>query len=283
MDQLFTAPLRMTRGQSFQRAQAAAYIMRYLLIEEGYFIGLDKLQSTPSTWVRFLGFVCDSVRQAFLIPQERRIKFATLREDILSSPFVSLKTLQRFSGKVISFSLAIPGCKLYVREVFNAISRHSGSSRPTVKLEANLRAEIEFWRFLDDWKDCFQWRTERQASVTVYFDASKMAWGGTLRLGGHSLESRDTGWTIRRISTSSIEAQALLYLLLSFKKHLTSSRVDVYTDNRVLTSALENGCCRSSEVNGILKDIFRFCREYNFSLDVYYVPSGENPADTPFP
>ena len=257
--------------------------MRYLLIEEGYFIGLDKSQSTPSTWVRFLGFVCDSVRQAFLIPQERRIKFATLREDILSSPFVSLKTLQRFSGKVISFSLAIPGCKLYVREVFNAISRHSGSSRPTVKLEANLRAEIEFWRFLDDWKDCFQWRTERQASVTVYFDASKMAWGGTLRLGGHSLESRDTGWTIRRISTSSIEAQALLYLLLSFKKHLTSSRVDVYTDNRVLTSALENGCCRSSEVNGVLKDIFRFCREYNFSLDVYYVPSGENPADTPFP
>ena len=227
----------------------------------------------------FLGFVCDSVRQAFLIPQERRIKFATLREDIISSPFVSLKTLQRFSGKVISFSLAIPGCKLYVCEIFNAISRHSGSSRPTVKLEANLRADIEFWRFLDDWKDCFQWRTERQASVTVYFDASKMAWGGTLRLGGHSLESRDTGWTIRRISTSSIEAQALLYSLLSFKKHLTSSRVDVYTDNRVLTSALENECCRSSEVNGVLKDIFRFCREYNFSLDVYYVPSGENPAD----
>ena len=189
--QLFTAPLRMTRGQSFQRAQAAAYITRFLLIEAGYFIGLDKSQSTPSTWVCFLGFVCDSVRQAFLIPQERRIKFATLREDILSSLFVSLKTLQRFSGKVISFSLAIPGCKLYVREVFNAISRHSGSSRPTVKLKANLRAEIKFWRFLDDWKDCFQWRTEHHASVTVYSDASKMAWGGTLRLGGHSLEFRD--------------------------------------------------------------------------------------------
>ena len=180
---------------------------------------------------------------------------------------------------MISFSLAIPGCKLYVREVFNAISRNSGSSPPTVKLEANLRAEIEFCRFLDDRKDCFQWRTEHHASVTVYSDASKMAWGGTLRLGGHSLESRDTGLTIRRISTSSIEAQALLYSLLSFKKHLTSSRVDVYTDNRVLTSALENECCRSSEVNGVLKDIFRFCREYNFSLDVYYVPSGENPAD----
>ena len=89
---LFTAPLRMTRGPSFQRALAAAYIMCYLLIEVGYF-GLDKSQSTPSTCVLFLGFVCDSVRQAFVIPQDKRNKFATLREDILASPFVRLKTL----------------------------------------------------------------------------------------------------------------------------------------------------------------------------------------------
>ena len=87
----------MTRGPSFQRALAAAYIMCFLLVEAGYFIGLDKSQSIPSTCVRFLGFICDSERQAFVIPQDKRNKFATLREDILSSPFVSLKTLQRFS------------------------------------------------------------------------------------------------------------------------------------------------------------------------------------------
>ena len=72
MGQLFTAPLRMTRGPSFQRALAAAYIMCYLLVEAGYFIGLDKSQSTPSTCVCFLGFVCDSVRQAFVIPPRKK-------------------------------------------------------------------------------------------------------------------------------------------------------------------------------------------------------------------
>ena len=93
-----------------ERAQAAAYIMCYLLIisEAGYFIGIEKSQLVPSKWTRFLGFICDSVRQAFLIPEDKKVKFAALREDILSSPFVGLKTLQRFSGKVISFSLAIP-------------------------------------------------------------------------------------------------------------------------------------------------------------------------------
>ena len=156
ISQLFTAPLWMTRGPSFQRALAAAYIMSYLPIEAGYFIDLDKLQSTPLTCACFLGFVCKSLRQAFVILHNKRNKFVTLREDILSSPpFVSRKTFQRFSGKVISISLAIPGSKLYVRKVFKVISHHSGSFRPTVKLEASLRAEIEYWRLLDHLKDCF--------------------------------------------------------------------------------------------------------------------------------
>ena len=42
---------------------------------------------------------------------------------------ISLKTLQCYSGKVISLSLAILGCKLYVPEVFKSTSCHSGSSQ----------------------------------------------------------------------------------------------------------------------------------------------------------
>ena len=76
-----------------------------------------------------------------------------------------------------------------------------------------------------------------------------------------------------------LDAQPLLQSLLSFREHLLSSRVDVHTGNRVLKASLENGGCRSSEVSSVLEDIFHSCRKYNFSLDVYYVPTGENPAD----
>ena len=37
-----------------------------------------------------------------------------------------------------------------------------------------------------------------------------------------------------------LEAQPLLHSLLLLREHLTSSRVDVHTDNRVLKSTLEN-------------------------------------------
>ena len=92
---------------------------------------------------------------------------------------VSLKTLQHFSVKEISFCLAILGCNLYVCEVFKATSCHLGSSQWTVELEANFRPEIEYWQFLDDWKVCFQWRTEHHALVTLYSNTSKTVWDRT--------------------------------------------------------------------------------------------------------
>ena len=76
------------------------------------------------------------MRQAFLIPRDKKTKFATLRESILSSSCVSLKTLPRFAGKVVSFSLAIPGCKLYVGEVFHAIAQLSIRVPPRLLLRS---------------------------------------------------------------------------------------------------------------------------------------------------
>ena len=189
--QLFASPMRSVILPSAQRAEAAAYILCYILIEAGYFINTDKSQHVPSTVVCFLGFLCNSMRQAFLIPQDKKTKFATLRESILSSSCVSLKTLQRFAGKVVSFSLAIPGCKLYVREVFNAIAQLTRSSKAAAKVQGRLRFDVAYWRFLDDWSDCLPWRSEQHCIVSLFCDASKRSWGGVLFKDGKRIESRD--------------------------------------------------------------------------------------------
>ena len=135
--QLFRSSALASLVPSKVLAEAAAYIMCYLLIEAGYFIGIAKSQWVPSTVVRFLGFLCDSSRQAFLLPDDKRLKFSSLREQMLASRNIGLKMLQRFAGKVISFSLAVPGCKLYIRETFKAIQLSS------VDLRGRLRASTE--------------------------------------------------------------------------------------------------------------------------------------------
>ena len=149
------------------------------------------------------------MRQAFLIPQDKKTKFATLRESILSSSCVSLKTLQRFAGKVVSFSLAIPGCKLYVRAVFNAIAQLTRSSKAAAKVQGRLRFDVAYWRFLDNWSDCLPWRSEQHCIASLFCDASKRSWGGFLFKDGRKIESRDY-WMDASDDINSLEAKALV-------------------------------------------------------------------------
>jgi len=56
--QLFRSPVRASLVPNKVLAEAAVYIMCYLLIEAGYFIGIAKSQWVASTIDRFLGFLC---------------------------------------------------------------------------------------------------------------------------------------------------------------------------------------------------------------------------------
>ena len=94
-------------------------------------------------------------------------------------------------GNVDSFSLAIPGCKLYVHEVLSAIAQFTRSSKLVTKVQGGFRSDIQYWRFLVDWSDCLPWRSEQHCIVTLFCDGSKHSWGGVLLKDGKRMESRD--------------------------------------------------------------------------------------------
>ena len=97
--------------------KAGIFIAALVLVSCGDFIGLKKSVFIPVQAITFLGFISDSVKQAFLLPKEKKQKFADLRDSIIQSKTVAVKTLQRFAGKAVSFALAVPAAKLFTREV----------------------------------------------------------------------------------------------------------------------------------------------------------------------
>ena len=192
---------------------------------------------------------------------------------MLASHNIGLKMLQRFAGKVISFSLAVPGCKLYIHETFKAISQLSRSSRPFACIDGDLRAKILYWRFLDEWKDCLPWRSEHHLTVCLYSDASSCSWGAVLIQDSQRLVSRDY-WSIDSSEDINVlEAKALLNVLITFRARLSNWRVDVHIDSRVLKSALDGDGCKNSAINDVVKDIFHHSRDFNFSIQTFYIPS----------
>ena len=46
-------------------------------------------------------------------------------------------------------------------------------------------------------------------------------------------------------------------------------------------SALDNDGCRNSAINKVVKEIYRYSGDQNFSIQTFYVPSLSNPANEP--
>ena len=92
-----------TVWSNLELSEGAAFITAMTLTRCGYFIGLQKSVLRPVKSLLFLGFICDSTRQAFVLPQDKKESFAMLRESIISSKCVTVNTLQRFAGKLSHF------------------------------------------------------------------------------------------------------------------------------------------------------------------------------------
>ena len=79
----------------FQPAQAALYIACYILIDLGYFIGLEKSTLLPTQMPIFLGYIVDFPKTAFLMPSIIRLsslfleKVCSATKRYLLSPFRS--------------------------------------------------------------------------------------------------------------------------------------------------------------------------------------------------
>ena len=151
-----------------QRALAAAFVLFSLLVSAGCFINLVKSSPLPSTSVRFLGFISDSNLQAFLVPLDKKDKFKVLWEEFLGSSSAPVKSLQRFAEKALSFSLAIPACKLNIREEFKAISTIAKNSQLPVPIWGPLLQELQEWAFLYDLSDHLPWQSEQQLSIMLF-------------------------------------------------------------------------------------------------------------------
>ena len=78
--------------------------------------------------------------------------------------------LESRMGKFISFTLAFPGTKFYIRK---ALTIGSAAGKPNAPLSPLLREELEFWRFLDSWTDHIPWRKDEHVALKVITDASQ--------------------------------------------------------------------------------------------------------------
>ena len=110
----------------------------------------------------------------FHLTLEKEDKFLNLIREFLNAKTITIKTLQRLVGKCVSFSLVVPGARLFTKEMNAAISKGHLSSK-LIQVCWALREKISHWLFLETWDDPLLWRDERHVRVSVATDASNFA------------------------------------------------------------------------------------------------------------
>ena len=265
----------------YNSALLANYITCEILLRLGFCINLKKSVFVPTQTPTFLGFIVDSVHRCFRLTQEKRSKFIDLREFCLEHEYLSVSVLQRLAGRIVSLMLAIPAAKLFAREINRSISI-AIKSGGAVTMSLELKEEILYWRFLDNWQGMLKWKNEKHMVVSLSTDASLHKWGGRVTLPDGDVEVSDF-WPadMRHLPIMVLEAHALHRVLKSFAQRLKSSRVDANVDNTCLIAAWNNEGCRSQEMNIAIKNIFFLTLEFDMVLNLLYIPSSENPADAP--
>ncbi|XP_070561811.1 uncharacterized protein [Ptychodera flava] len=293
IDDRHGGPLRMTKTgrenhnewSNLELAEAGAYILLKLCINAGYFIALSKSVLKPTRSLVLLGLIVDSVKMTFAIPPQKKIRFLQILEDAIQRPMLPVTVVQKIMGKCISFSLAIPCARLYIRRMAEAVSKAQKSANYIIKIRGPLKAELDEWRTLLNNTGPFPWLDEKHGSLEAYTDASSYKWGAIFRPNSSQSVSIGDSWEEEWRDRPIIEkeTEALTRALVALKSHVKNSRLDVFSDSATLMHAWNAGYpgSKSFRLNELLKGIFHLCVQNNVRLKIIHVRSKQNLADAP--
>lgn len=277
LDDRLIGPIKSSDNVSPKQSTAnATALVLATLSSLGYTMALNKSCLEPTQSLTFLGLKIHSDKRQFSIPEEKKLDFKELRQEILSKSTTHIKLLQRLMGKCVSFSLCIAGAKFYIREMAAAVASATKNSKP-IAIKGALAEEIRAWQLIDQHPHWLPWRQEKHITITLATDASTFAWGAHVE----GVELSDLWPTNDKRPIHIKEADALLKTIEAIGQKLRNCRVEAKVDNMAVVHAWQKEGAKDHNLNVILKKICTQTINLNCDLRLTYIKSEENPADAP--
>jgi len=173
----------------------------------------------------------------FSVPSRRLAKFSTVLESLWESRrSVRARVVAAAVGHILSMRLAIgPVARLWTRALYRLIADIPHFS-VHVHLDQDACREVVFW------KDCFAqpvkfpiWTVSPKVEVISFSDASNVAWGGCLTVGGEQVNAHGN-WEISeqgpRTSSTWRELRAVGMFIQATANFLAGKVVCHNTDNQ---------------------------------------------------
>ena len=219
--------------------------------------------------VRLLGFVIDLTERKFLVPKDRReTTLALLNEHALTARTgkVEVKPLQRLMGRVISMTLAIPGVKVWCRELFSQITRATDHHAVWMVLSQRALEELKELSLLLSFSEGSPF-VHPASDIEIWVDSGEAGWGAHTSTQVQVRDWFDMEWIGR--SSTARELKGLAMAIKALSTQLKGKVVKLNMDSMCAVRNLIKGGGPVGELRGLIKEIWHLCK----SLVIQLVPN----------
>ena len=264
------------QGQNEEECQENIDKTVELLTFLGFTVHKKKSVLTPTTKLKYLGFILNSEEMTVSISPEKAVKIKENCQHLIEKQKFSIRDLARVIGQIVA---CFPGTKygpLFYRKLEKqktlALKQAAGNYEAKTSLTNEAKKELEWW-IKNAGIDVFPLLNEK-AVVHMETDASLKGWGAVC-------ENEKTGgrWkkTEMEMHINALELLAIEFALLSFSNIVKNKHVKILCDNTCAVTYIRNmGGSKSEMCNDIAHRIWVWCQMKQVDITITHIAGAKN-------
>ena len=239
----------------------------------GFKINFEKSELCPSNKIRHLGFIINSSDMVMQLPQDKHSKIASLCEQTLTNPKLSIRKAAELIGLLISACKGTKLGKLFYRDLerdkIQALKLKKGDFDKNMKLSKQAIENIRWWISSEvsiPAPFAFQ-----KTTVFLQSDASMLGWGCVDKLSGKSTGGR---WLEHesKLHINVLELKAAFFSILSFCSDKRNCTIQLELDNSTAISYINNMGGMIYELDKLAKQIWKKLHNLNSHIFASHIP-----------
>jgi len=249
--------------------------IRALLSRLGLTIHPRKVDFSGSRRMECLGIVVDTEIGTYDLSQAKRQKvaraaFAVMQEARRNRRLVRLPHLQHFAGLAQSTYLAVPSCRLYLREVHDCVAEALRSPRRRGRLSHQGLRDLLWWCDLPTNASVGRPIWQPAPTASLFTDANQGGWGGVWANHATARGLFDTEEGPLHINKK--EVLAAILSLESFAEAARGAQIDLAMDSLVSVHVINNWTSRSPDLMALLRRLRALTEALGVSLATRHIP-----------
>ena len=286
----------LVHGDTFEQCQEAQTVLIRLLGQLGFHVSWKKC-TTPSTRVKYLGIIFDSITMELSLPQDKLDKLHVELGFFSGRSRATKRQLQRLCGIISHCSKVVRGGRTFSRRIIDLL-KNLPKGNPRIRLSEQFRLDIDWWTSFAAVFNGKERLIRQQVEVIpqVFTDSCLKGYGlvvdndwqagyfnsSLLPVGHDHLNAQHNHWMNVDVDVQdqyNINYLELLPVQQALNRYVTSwsdSHVIIFTDNTQVVSMINHGISDNSDCMNTLREMFWVAARNNIYLTGRHIPGRMN-------